>query len=65
MEKTGSEVIGIVGAGTMGCGIAQVAATAGHTTFIYDSNPAALKKAAEDISKSISRLLEKEKCLEI
>ncbi len=61
MEETGLEVIGIIGAGTMGCGIAQVAASSGHKTLIYDSSSIALKKAEEDISKMLSRLLEKEK----
>ncbi len=61
MEKTGSELIGIIGAGTMGCGIAQVAAAAGHLTVLYDSNPLALKKAGENLIKTLSRLLEKEK----
>lgn len=61
MDKTGSEVIGIIGAGTMGCGIAQVAATAGHKTLLYDFNLLALKKAGDDLEKTFSRLLEKEK----
>ena len=61
MDKTGSEVIGIIGAGTMGCGIAQVAAAAGHKTLFYDTNPLALKKAGDDLVKILRRLLEKEK----
>lgn len=31
-----SMCIGVVGAGTMGAGIAQVAASAGHKVFLYD-----------------------------
>jgi 3-hydroxybutyryl-CoA dehydrogenase len=31
-------IIGVVGSGAMGSGIAQVAATAGHKTIIYDTN---------------------------
>ena len=61
MDKIELEVIGIIGAGTMGCGIAQIAAMAGHKTIIFDSNPLALKKASDEISKTLSRLLEKEK----
>src|SRR5437879_5837564 len=33
--------IGVVGAGTMGSGIARIAADAGHPVRIYDSEPAA------------------------
>ncbi len=45
----------------MGSGIAQVAATAGHTVFLYDSNPEALKRAREKLEKIMARLVEKEK----
>ena len=31
--------IGVVGAGTMGTGIAQVAATQGHHVYLYDAYP--------------------------
>ena len=61
MDKIGLEVIGIIGAGTMGSGIAQIAAMAGHKTIIFDSNPLALKKASDELTKTLSRLLEKEK----
>ncbi len=45
----------------MGRGIAQVAATAGLTTFIYDVNAEQVKKALADIEKSLSKLVEKGK----
>ena len=51
----------IIGSGTMGRGIAQVAATAGLTTFIYDVNAEQVKKALADIEKSLSKLVEKGK----
>ena len=35
---TKNSIIGIVGSGAMGSGIAQVAATAEHKTIIYDTN---------------------------
>ena len=38
--------VGIIGAGTMGSGIAQVASTAGYTVKIFDASEAALNKAA-------------------
>jgi 3-hydroxybutyryl-CoA dehydrogenase len=51
----------IVGAGTMGNGIAQVAATSGYTVSCMDVLPAALEKARAVIAKSAAKLLEKEK----
>ena len=61
MNKSGEEIIGIIGAGTMGSGIAQVAAKAGHKTLIFDSNPVVLRKAVVDLKKSLERLVEKGK----
>jgi len=49
----------VVGAGTMGNGIAQVAATSGYQVTCMDVMPAALEKARASIAKSTSRLLEK------
>ena len=51
----------IVGAGTMGNGIAQVAATSGYRVTCMDVMPAALEKAKAVIAKSTAKLLEKEK----
>lgn len=51
--------VGIIGSGTMGSGIAQVAATAGCTVKIYDTNAEALKKAEASLAKIMSRLVEK------
>ena len=53
--------IGVVGAGTMGAGIAQVAAQAGHRVILTDTNPEQLKKAEQQISSSILKLTEKGK----
>ena len=55
------EHIFIVGAGTMGNGIAQVAATSGYRVTCMDVMPAALEKAKAVIAKSTAKLLEKEK----
>ena len=49
----------IVGAGTMGNGIAQVAATSGYQVTCMDVMPAALEKAKATIAKSTGKLLEK------
>lgn len=49
----------VVGAGTMGNGIAQVAATSGYQVTCMDVVPAALEKAKAAIAKSTAKLLEK------
>ena len=51
----------VIGSGTMGRGIAQVAATAGLTTFMYDVNAEQVKKALAEIEKSLGKLVEKGK----
>ncbi|MBO3117033.1 3-hydroxybutyryl-CoA dehydrogenase [Winogradskyella sp. DF17] len=51
--------IGIIGSGTMGSGIAQVAATAGCQVKLYDTNQAALDKAKAALEKILNRLIEK------
>ena len=55
------ESIGVVGAGTMGSGIAQVAATAGIPTVLVDVAPAALERGLTTIGKSLERLAAKGK----
>jgi 3-hydroxybutyryl-CoA dehydrogenase len=49
----------VVGAGTMGNGIAQVAATAGYQVTCMDVETAALEKARVTVAKSTAKLLEK------
>jgi 3-hydroxybutyryl-CoA dehydrogenase len=49
----------VIGAGTMGNGIAQVAATSGYEVTCMDVIPPALEKAKAAISKSTAKLLEK------
>ena len=51
--------VGIIGAGTMGSGIAQVASTAGYTVRIFDASEAALNKAETSLEKILNRLIEK------
>ncbi len=51
--------IGIIGSGTMGTGIAQVAATANYKVCIYDNNPEALIKSKSSLLKILNRLIEK------
>ena len=49
----------VIGAGTMGNGIAQVAATSGYQVTCMDVMPPALEKARAAIAKSTTKLLEK------
>lgn len=51
--------IGVLGSGSMGSGIAQVAATAGHDVIIFDKNKEALNRASEKLQKILNRLVEK------
>ena len=51
--------VGIIGSGTMGSGIAQVAATAGCTVKIYDTQQAALDKSKAALEKILARLVVK------
>ena len=51
----------VVGAGTMGNGIAQVAAISGYRVTCMDVMPAALENARATIAKSTAKLLEKER----
>ncbi|MGO3261558.1 MAG: 3-hydroxyacyl-CoA dehydrogenase NAD-binding domain-containing protein [Mesonia sp.] len=51
--------VGIIGAGTMGSGIAQVAATAGCKVMLYDTQQTALDKSKAKLEKVLARLIEK------
>ena len=55
------KTIGIVGAGTMGGGIAQVAATSGLDVLIHDVGQEYLDHGLKTIDKSVSKLIEKGK----
>lgn len=52
-------VVGVVGAGAMGAGIAQVAATRGHQVILADSTAAALGRAQKGHKKVLDRDVEK------
>ncbi len=53
--------IGVVGAGTMGNGIAQTLAVAGHTVILTDVAQGALDRALKTIDTSLDRLVKKDK----
>jgi 3-hydroxybutyryl-CoA dehydrogenase len=55
------KTIFVVGAGTMGNGIAQVAATSGYQVTLMDVAPEQLERAQKTIDKSTAKLLEKGK----
>jgi len=55
------KIIGVVGSGAMGSGIAQVAATNGHRVILYDNNPASVDKAKAGLNKILASLQEKGK----
>jgi len=55
MENAADLPVGIVGAGTMGAGIAQVALAAGHPVRLYDPDQAALERARGRIVDGLSR----------
>ncbi|HPI40004.1 MAG TPA: 3-hydroxybutyryl-CoA dehydrogenase [Pseudobdellovibrionaceae bacterium] len=52
--------IGVVGAGQMGSGIAQVAAQAGFTVLVTDVSQESLDRAKKTVSESLGRLVKKE-----
>jgi 3-hydroxybutyryl-CoA dehydrogenase len=53
--------IGVIGAGTMGTGITQVAATAGFDVLLHDVEEDFLKRSLARLDKSLSKLIEKGK----
>ena len=61
VELNSKSVIGIVGSGAMGSGIAQVAAMAGHKVILYDNNAPSLQKAKQNLASILLKLVEKQK----
>jgi len=55
-----SEIIGVVGAGTMGNGIAQTAANAGFDVVMCDVSQDFVDRGVANISKSLDRFVKKE-----
>lgn len=53
--------IGIIGAGAMGTGIAQLAAFSNHKVLLYDANPDALNRSRDSLLKILNRMAEKGK----
>src|SRR5690242_11724069 len=55
------EIVAVVGAGTMGAGIAQVAALAGHRVLVLDAAPGAAKRAVDGIRAQVKALVDRGK----
>ncbi|TVQ76125.1 MAG: 3-hydroxybutyryl-CoA dehydrogenase [Flavobacteriales bacterium] len=56
--------VGVVGAGAMGSGIAQVAAQSGHQVVLFDQEVDALQNSRSALVKVLNRLVEKSKLTE-
>ena len=55
------QTIGIIGSGTMGSGIAQVFAQAGHQVLLHDVSQPALDRARAGIDRSLAKFVDKGK----
>ncbi|WP_266203361.1 3-hydroxyacyl-CoA dehydrogenase family protein [Pontibacter kalidii] len=58
------KTIGVVGAGTMGQGIAQICAQAGYTTILFDINAQVLEKAQQTTIQNLDKGIERGKLTE-
>ena len=54
-------IIGVVGAGAMGSGIAQVAAAAGHAVVLYDNSSMQVEQSKNTLQQTLTKLTEKGK----
>ena len=52
-----NSVIGVIGAGTMGAGIAQVAAKAGHQVLLFDAAEGAAERGRDNIARGLQKLV--------
>ncbi len=57
MSESGLKKIGVIGIGTMGNGIAQVAAQSGFDTVVMDVDASALERGVQAIGRSLDRLV--------
>jgi len=55
------QAVGVIGAGQMGAGIAQVSAQAGYHVYLADAKLEIAQKAKDGIARQLARLVEKEK----
>jgi len=59
LEK--NTTVGVIGAGTMGSGIAQIASTYGHDVYLFDAYPEQLQKSEEGLVRILNRQVEKKR----
>lgn len=59
--RTNIETVAVIGAGTMGSGIAQTFALAGRTVLMHDARPGAVDAALKSIEKSLLKLEQKQR----
>jgi len=61
MSLNNKTTVGVLGAGTMGSGIAQVAATFGHDVYLFDAFTEQLQKSEDGLVSILNRQVEKER----
>ena len=61
MNLNENSVLGVAGAGTMGTGIAQIAATYGHKVYVYDPFADQLERSCGNLKSILDRQVEKER----
>lgn len=61
MQDLSQAKIAVIGAGTMGIGIAQLAIVNGHTTYLYDQDSTKMQAMVAGLEKTLNRLVEKQK----
>ena len=54
-------IVAVIGAGTMGAGIAQVAANAGHQVLLFDNNPGAAQLGIDGLVSGLARQVTRDK----
>ena len=54
-----SSVIAVIGAGTMGAGVAQVAAAAGHPVLLFDVAAGVAQKGIDNTAKGLQKLVQR------
>lgn len=64
MKLDKNSVVAVIGSGTMGSGIAQIAATNGHKTYLFDSSEKSLEKAKSNLFELHDKLVAKAKISE-
>ena len=61
MSLNKNTTVGVIGAGTMGSGIAQIAATFGHDVYLFDAYAEQLQKSEKGLVNILNRQVEKDR----